>query len=54
MVRCSISDNGVGCGEIEDGMGIILQIDEEFELLGCASNGKEAIELARKHRMYFL
>ena len=22
MLRCSISDNGVGCGEIEDGMGI--------------------------------
>ena len=22
MVRCSISDNGVGCDAIEDGMGI--------------------------------
>ena len=27
---------------------IILQIDEEFEVIGCAVNGKEAIELAKK------
>lgn len=33
---------------VRDGMRIILQIDEEFEVLGCAANGKEAIELAKK------
>lgn len=33
---------------VRDGMRIILQIDEEFEVLGCAANGMEAIELARK------
>ena len=33
---------------VRDGMRIILQVDEEFEVLGCASNGREAIELAKK------
>ena len=28
-------------------MRIILGVDEEFEVLGCASDGKEAIEIAR-------
>lgn len=31
---------------VRDGMRIILSVDEEFEVLGCAANGKEAIELA--------
>lgn len=31
---------------VRDGMRIILSVDEEFEVLGCASNGREAIELA--------
>lgn len=33
---------------VRDGMKIILDVDEEFEVLGVASNGKEAIELAKK------
>lgn len=31
---------------VRDGMRIILNVDEEFEVLGCASNGREAIEIA--------
>ncbi|MDE6851908.1 MAG: response regulator transcription factor [Lachnospiraceae bacterium] len=34
---------------VRDGMKIILDVDEEFEVIGCARNGREAIELARKH-----
>lgn len=33
---------------VRDGMRIILSVDEEFEVLGCASNGKEVVELAKK------
>lgn len=32
---------------VRDGMRIILSVDEEFEVLGCAANGKEAIELGK-------
>lgn len=32
---------------VRDGMRIILSVDEEFEVLGCAANGREAIELAK-------
>lgn len=32
---------------VRDGMRIILSVDEEFEVLGCAANGREAIELAQ-------
>ncbi len=31
---------------VRDGMKIILDVDEDFEVLGTASNGKEAIEIA--------
>lgn len=34
---------------VRDGMRIILDVDEDFEVIGCASNGREAIELARKN-----
>ena len=34
---------------VRDGMRIILSVDEEFEVLGCAANGKEVIELAKKN-----
>lgn len=34
---------------VRDGMRIILSVDEEFEVLGCAANGKEAVELAKKN-----
>ena len=33
---------------VRDGMRIILDIDEEFEVLGAAANGREAIEIAQK------
>lgn len=33
---------------VREGMRIILEVDEEFEVLGCASNGMEAIDIARK------
>jgi len=33
---------------VRDGMKIILDVDDEFRVLGCASNGKEAIEIAEK------
>ena len=32
---------------VRDGMRIILEVDEDFEVLGCASNGREAIEIAK-------
>ncbi len=34
---------------VRDGMRIILSVDEEFEVVGCAADGKEAVELATKH-----
>ena len=33
---------------VRDGMKIILDVDDEFEVIGCAANGKEAIELAER------
>ena len=33
---------------VRDGMKIILDVDDDFEVLGAASNGREAIELAMK------
>ncbi len=35
---------------VRDGMKIILEVDEDFEVLGCAANGREAVELARNAR----
>ncbi len=35
---------------VRDGMKIILDVDEAFEVLGCASNGREAIEIAEQQR----
>lgn len=34
---------------VRDGMKIILDVDDDFEVIGCASNGKDAIEIARKN-----
>lgn len=34
---------------VRDGMRIILDVDDDFEVLGCAANGREAIELAKKN-----
>lgn len=33
---------------VRDGMKIILDVDEDFEVIGCAANGKDAIEIAKK------
>ncbi len=35
---------------VRDGMRIILSVDEEFQVLGCAKNGREALELAMKEK----
>ena len=35
---------------VRDGMKIILDIDDDFDVIGTASNGKEAVELARTNR----
>ena len=35
---------------VRDGMKIILDVDDEFEVLGCARNGREAIEIAEKNK----
>ena len=34
---------------VRDGMKIILDVDDDFEVLGCASNGREAIDIAAKN-----
>ncbi len=34
---------------VRDGMKIILDIDDSFDVVGLAANGKEAVELARKN-----
>lgn len=31
---------------VRDGMKIILDVDDGFEVIGCAPNGKEACEIA--------
>lgn len=33
---------------VRDGMKIILEVDEDFEVLGCAANGREAVRLAEE------
>ena len=33
---------------VRDGMRIILDVNEDFEVLGCARNGREAIEIAKE------
>ena len=35
---------------VRDGMKIILDVDDDFQVLGCASNGREAIEIAEEDR----
>lgn len=35
---------------VRDGMRIILSVDEEFEVVGCASNGKEAVAIAKENK----
>lgn len=33
---------------VRDGMRIILEVDEAFEVIGCAANGRDAIEIATR------
>lgn len=33
---------------VRDGMRIILEVDDAFEVIGCAANGRDAIEIAKK------
>jgi DNA-binding NarL/FixJ family response regulator len=33
---------------VRDGMKIILEVDDDFEVLGCAANGREAVRLAEE------
>lgn len=33
---------------VRDGMRIILDVDDDFEVIGCAANGRDAIEIAKK------
>jgi len=35
---------------VRNGMKIILDVDEDFEVLGCASDGRGAIELAKEQK----
>ncbi len=35
---------------VRDGMKIILETDGEFDVLGCAANGRDAIEIARQNK----
>lgn len=34
---------------VRDGMRIILDVDEDFEVIGCAANGQEAIDQAKEN-----
>lgn len=33
---------------VRDGMKIILDVDEDFDVIGCAANGREAVEIAKQ------
>ena len=44
-IRVIIADDS---SFVRDGMKIILSVDEAFEVIGCAADGKEAIEIAEK------
>lgn len=35
---------------VRDGMKIILGVDDEFEVVGCAANGREAVAIAEKEK----
>lgn len=34
---------------VRDGMKIILDVDDDFDVIGCARNGREAIEIAKEN-----
>ncbi len=33
---------------VRKGMSIILDVDSDFKVIGCAKNGRECVELARE------
>lgn len=33
---------------VREGMKVILDLDEQFEVIGCAENGRQAVEIARE------
>ena len=35
---------------VRDGMKIILDVDDDFEVIGVASNGREACDIAEKEK----
>ena len=45
VIRLIIADDS---DFVRDGMRVILGMDQQFEVVGCAANGLEAVELARK------
>lgn len=45
-IRVLIADDS---SFVREGMRVILELDEQFEVIGCAENGKEAIEIAMKN-----
>lgn len=45
QIRVIIADDS---DFVRDGMRVLLDIDDDFVVAGCASNGKEAIEIARE------
>lgn len=36
---------------VRDGLNIILSLDEDFEVVGCAKNGKEAVSICTRNRV---
>ena len=36
---------------VREGMKVILELDEQFEVVGTAENGEEAVELAKNHKV---
>ena len=46
-IRVMIADDS---DFVRDGMKIILDVDDDFEVLGTAANGRELIELSEKNR----
>ncbi|MBQ8967533.1 response regulator transcription factor [Ruminococcus sp.] len=44
-IRVIIADDS---NFVRDGMKIILDVDDDFEVIGCAANGREACEIAEK------
>ena len=44
QIRVIIADDS---DFVRDGMRVLLDIDDAFEVVGCAANGQQAVEIAR-------